>query len=132
MNRHTLRQFISFATIGAVGTAGHYTTLIACVELLAIRPLFASTLGFIVGAIINYFLNYYLTFRSAKKHHEALTKFMITAAVGMGINMGIMWLALQILLLYYLLSQVLATLLVLIWNFTVNKLWTFADKTETS
>ena len=130
MNKHTIRQFLSFAAIGAVGTAGHYTTLVICVELLTIRPIIASTLGFIVGAVINYFLNYHLTFRSQKKHTEALSKFMIAATVGMFINMAIMSLALKVLMLYYLLSQVLATALVLIWNFSINKVWTFADKTD--
>ncbi len=129
MNKHTLRQFLSFAAIGVIGTAGHYTTLVICVEWLLIRPIIASTLGFLVGAVINYFLNYHLTFRSNKKHSEAMMKFMLAATVGMFINMGIMWLALNVLMLYYLFSQVLATLLVLIWNFVINKLWTFADKT---
>jgi putative flippase GtrA len=129
MHKHTLRQFLNFAAIGAVGTVGHYTTLVICVELLTIRPLIASTLGFVVGAVINYFLNYHLTFRSRKKHTEALPKFMLAATVGMFINMAIMSLALNVLMLYYLFSQVLATLLVLIWNFVINKIWTFADKT---
>lgn len=130
MKNPVLRQFCSYATIGAVGTAGHYTTLIICVELLAIRPILASTFGFIVGAVINYFLNYFLTFRSSKKHHEALPKFMITATVGMLLNLLIMSLALKILMLYYLLAQVVSTLLVMTWTFAINKIWTFADKPD--
>ncbi|MBI3561222.1 MAG: GtrA family protein [Gammaproteobacteria bacterium] len=123
----TLRQFLAFATLGVIGTAAHYATLVVCVEGLKLTPLIGSTLGFMVGAIINYLLNYYLTFRSTKQHRDTLGKFMLIAAVGMGINSLIMLLALNVLMLYYLLSQVLATVLVLIWNFTINKLWTFAD-----
>lgn len=126
-NKKNTKQFILFATIGAVGTAGHFLTLILLVELASVSAVWATTAGFIVGALINYILNYHFTFRSDKAHREAMSKFFIVATVGAGINMLIMYFGVDILILFYLLVQVIASSVVLLWTFTANKLWTFAE-----
>jgi len=128
----TLRQFIFFSGIGAIGTAGHYLTLIALVELLGVTPAYATTAGFVVGALINYILNYRFTFRSSKRHSEALSKFLLVAAVGAVLNYAIMQGGLTYTSLHYLLIQVVATGVVLLWNFIVNKFWTFRESGRAS
>jgi putative flippase GtrA len=127
-SKNNLAQFILFTAIGAVGTAGHYATLIMLVELIHLDPTFSSFLGAIVGAVINYLLNYKYTFRSSKPHHIAASKFMLIAAIGAGINTLLMYTFIHIAGIYYLLAQIITTLLVLIWNFLLNKMWTFAEK----
>jgi len=129
MNKQTARQFVIFSMMGAIGTAGHYLTLILLVELLRIDPSLATTAGFIVGALINYILNYHITFKSDKSHREALIKFLLIAAIGAVINTFIMYLGSNFLQYHYLLVQIIATLIVLLWNFTINKIWVFAVST---
>jgi len=124
--KNTISQFLMFAGIGAIGTLGHYTTLIVLVQFYTVDPVFASSFGFVVGAIINYILNYHFTFRSDKPHREALTKFLIVATIGAGINGFIMYAGVENTNINYLLVQIFATSVVLLWNFVVNKLWTFA------
>jgi putative flippase GtrA len=121
----TLGQFLLYAGVGAIGTLGHYTILIILVQLWAMDPVVASCLGFVVGAIINYLLNYHFTFQSNKRHSEALTKFLIVAVVGVGLNGLIMYAGVDYTDFNYLIVQIFATAVVLLWNFTVNKLWTF-------
>ena len=65
-----IKQFFSFAAVGAVGTLAHYSTLIALVQVLHFNPVVSSGIGFIIGALINYTLNYRLTFRSTKLHRD--------------------------------------------------------------
>jgi len=122
-----LSQFLRFAGVGAVGTAGHYAILVAVVELFSGDPVAGSTLGFLGGAIINYFLNRQFTFDSDARHAVALPKFLTVAAIGMVINVSIMASLSRMLGVQYLLAQVAATLLVLLWNFLANRFWTFAD-----
>ena len=118
-------QFTKFAGVGIIGTAAHYVTLIFLVQLINANAVLASSIGAIMGAIVNYFLNYHFTFQSSKRHHEALTKFFAVATVGFFLN-GILMTALTISLeIYYLLAQVITTGLVLVWNFTGNRYWTF-------
>jgi putative flippase GtrA len=128
MKKHksTFGQFLMFAGIGAIGTVGHYTTLIVLVQFWRVDPVFASSLGFVVGAIINYILNYHFTFNSDKQHREAFTKFLIVAIIGAGINGGIMYAGVENTRINYLIVQIFATGAVLLWNFALNKAWTFA------
>jgi len=128
MGKHkiTIGQFLLFAGVGAIGTLGHYTTLIVLVQFWVVDPVFASSLGFVVGAIINYILNYHFTFQSNKRHAEALTKFLIVATIGAGINGFIMYIGVENTNINYLIVQIFATIVVILWNFVVNKLWTFA------
>jgi putative flippase GtrA len=72
-------------------------------------------------------LNYHYTFTSNKRHRETMTKFLIVALVGMLFNGLIMSVCTEALQLHYLLAQLAATGLVLLWNFTANRFWTFRE-----
>ncbi|MBF0471355.1 MAG: GtrA family protein [Gammaproteobacteria bacterium] len=121
------RQFLIFALVGVAGTSGHYLTLIALVQWVALTPVVATSFGFGVGAVINYLLNYRFTFHSRQQHRKALPKFLLVAAAGALVNGAVMALGHTQLGLHYLLAQVIATVLVLLWNFAINKIWTFAE-----
>lgn len=121
----TLKQFLFFTAIGGIGTGGHYLTLITLVEGGMLTAVPASVAGFVVGAIINYILNYRFTFNSNKSHKEAMSKFFIVAIVGAIINTLLMHVGVNIIQLHYLLAQITATAIVLMWNFIINKVWTF-------
>jgi len=124
----TSQQFFIFAGMGAIGTIGHYTALIILVQVINTDPVFATTIGFVVGALINYVLNYRITFNSNKRHSEALTKFLVVASLGAVINGLIMSAGINMFDVHYLIIQVIATCFVLALNFIANKYWTFADK----
>lgn len=127
-----LRQFTGFAGIGAVGTAGHYATLILLVDVARVGPLPASVAGFVVGALINYVLSYKYLFRSKKRHSESMAKFFIVALIGLGLNSIVVAYGINQMRLNYLVAQLAATAIVLMWNFSVNKLWTFSDSRRRS
>lgn len=124
--RLTIQQFITFAGVGAIGTAGHYLTLIFLVQVFGVIPVTASSVGFVVGAVINYILNYRYTFRSDKRHSETMVKFFIVAAFGAGLNGFIMYLGTEVGDFHYLLVQIGATGTVVFFTFLLNRLWTFA------
>jgi putative flippase GtrA len=113
-------QFLLFAGMGAIGTAAQYSVLIALVRLARMDAVLASTAGFVVGACVNYTLNYLFTFNSSKRHIEAL--------LGMGNNAAIMAGLVHQAGMHYLLAQIVATGLVLVWNFAGSKLWVFREK----
>jgi len=122
------QQFVTFALIGLVGTAGHYAVLIALVQSGVTGPTVATTAGFAVGAVINYVLNYRFTFASSRPHLEALPRFLAVAATGAGLNYLVMRAGIDTFGLHYLLAQILATGVVLLWTFSINRLWTFKKK----
>ena len=127
-HKNTIGQFFMFAGIGTIGTLAHYTILIVLVQFWMVDPVFASSFGFVIGAIINYILNYHFTFNSNKRHREALAKFLVVATLGAGINGIIMYAGIEHTRINYMIVQFFATAVVLLWNFVVNKTWTFVEK----
>lgn len=121
-----IRKLLLFAGTGAVGTGVHYIVLVAWVQSAG-NAIWGTMFGFIAGAVVNYFLNYHVTFASTQPHFSTISKFMLIAASGFVLNativkVGIIW------ELHYLVSQVLATLVVFCWNFLINLLWTFKNR----
>ncbi|MGH8203624.1 MAG: GtrA family protein [Steroidobacteraceae bacterium] len=125
-----VRRMLSFAAIGGIATALQYAILILLVEVLSVTALVASSIGFACSAALNYWLNYHLTFRSSKPHSDSGPKFMMIAAVGLGINSGIVAIGTEVARVNYLVVQVVATAFVLAWNFLANSAWTFAKSRD--
>jgi putative flippase GtrA len=120
-----LAQFVNFACVGAIATALQYLVLIALVQFGDIGPVPASGVGYAAGAGINYLINYHYTFASQRSHFQAMLKFFTVAIIGLMLNSLIVAVATEKLLLHYLPAQVIATGLVLMWNFVANRVWTF-------
>lgn len=120
-----LFQLLRFGSVGGASAVGHYGLLITLVQGFGLEPVRASVAGALLGALINYTLNYHFTFRSKTDHVESVTKFALVAGVGLLLNTAFMWLGVDVLHVHYLLSQVLATMLVFFWSFGANRYWTF-------
>jgi putative flippase GtrA len=120
------KQFSCFFIVGALSALIQFSILISFVEFFFIKPIFASMIGYIAGALINYILNHYLTFRSSLSHKQALIRFTLNSIFGLILN----FLLMKILLIHYpyILSQILASGVILFWNFLVHRYWTFGSR----
>lgn len=121
-------RFLSFLGVGVIATSVQYLVLIASVQGLHADPVVASTVGFVIAATVNYILNRRYTFGSSKPHLEAAPKFFIVAAVGLWLNGALLAAGMAIVGLHYIAAQVIATGCVLLWNYSINAVWTFATK----
>lgn len=118
-------QFTIFVLIGATATAVHYAVLITFVEIWHIKPSVATTVGFVSSALLNYTLNRTFTFKTKLSHATALPRFTFVAICGGMINLLVVDCLLNAMSVNYLLSQVAATVAVLLCNYTAHRLWTF-------
>jgi putative flippase GtrA len=125
-------RFASFALVGLAATALQYVILVLSVERLALSPVVGSSLGFVTSAGFNYWLNYHFTFRSRNPHVGAAGRFALVALSGLGLNALVMLLLGHVLGLKYIVAQLIATALVLAWNFLGNSVWTFAQRRKRS
>lgn len=120
-----LVEFGTYLLVGVCAAVGHYGTLIGLTEFFHFDPVHASVIGFFVAGTISYVLNYRFTFRSTRRHMEALPIFGFVVAVAFVIN----WLSMiffnRVLDLHYLLSQLITTAIMLVWQYSANKFWTF-------
>jgi len=120
-----LWQFCKFISVGSCTTAAQYLLLTFLVEVYGLRATVASTIGFVISATISYILNRRFTFHSAAKHRIAIPMFMTVALTGMTLNAAVIgWLQAHTTV-HYILAQICASSVVLIWNFTTNSVWTF-------
>lgn len=117
------KQFLRFFSVGALSALIQFSTLISLVEFFSKKPIWASSFGYIVGALVNYILNHYFTFKSNFSHKKSLVRFTLNSLFGLFLN----FLMMKILLTYYtyIFSQILASGVILFWNFLVHRYWTF-------
>jgi putative flippase GtrA len=120
-----LSQFSRFVLVGGFSTALQYLLLVLSVQAAGTDPVVASSVGYVLSALANYDLNYRLTFRSRVPCLGGMLRFALVHAVGFLLNGAIMTAGTKGLALHYFVAQVLATIVVLFWNFFANRRWTF-------
>ena len=119
------RQLMYFLAVGALATGIHFIVLAGTVHCFGVNPVIGSAAGFLSGAGVNYLLNYRFTFNCSSPHMETSLKFFTIAGSGLLLNTVLMFLLTMNL--HYLLSQAIATAMVLVWNFLCHRFWTFRE-----
>lgn len=119
-------EILKFLIVGGSATALQYGLLIVFVQFAGLSPVVATSIAYAISSVYNYLLNYYATFKSDASHRTAATKFAAVACSGLLINAGIIA-ALTKVGVHYLVAQVVATVVILVWNFVVHKYWTYRD-----
>lgn len=135
-NKHQplIRQFSKFAVVGFLGTLIDFGLLNLFVKIFRLGVYYSATLSFIAAVFNNFFLNKHWTFKndvSDKKTKDQFWQFLLVSLIGLGLNLLIMYLIMDIFGLgqdRYNWAKAGAVIVVLIWNFWANKLWTFKEK----
>lgn len=114
-----------FGVVGILTAVLHYGLLFAGVEVLHIGATLASSLGFVVAVIFNYLMHYSWTFAEPAPHGRTLRRYLVMIACGFLINALVMYAGVHWLMLHYLLTQGLALVFVVMWNFVMSNVWVF-------
>jgi putative flippase GtrA len=120
-----LREFLRYASAGAIGTAAHYALLFSLVQFARTDPVTASTSGAILGALVNYGFNHRFTFASSKAHHVSLPRYTAVALGGIVLNGVVLAGVLALGAWHYFIAQLVATATVFVAGYLVNRRWTF-------
>ncbi|HPL95294.1 MAG TPA: GtrA family protein [bacterium] len=120
------KQFFKFCVVGTTGAIIDIGGLWLLVEFVGLYYLVGATISFVAAVINNYFLNKYWTFKDQSKISLAqFFSFSIISVIGLGINLLTMYIFVECVNLNYLISKAIASLIVLSWNFLMNKYITF-------
>lgn len=122
---YLFRQFSSFVVVGFIAAGVQYTLLIGLVEGAGVAAVAAALTSYAAGGVVSYGLSRRHVFRSNAPHHGAGARFTLVSAVGFGLTYVFMSLLVTVGGVPYLPAQVATTAIVMIWNFTAHKLWTF-------
>ena len=117
--------FIRYVAVGGVATAAHWALLVLLVEGAATPAWLASGAGAVLGAQVAFWGNRGFTFAHRGAVGPAWWRFMGTALLGAGVGMALVaeGVALGV---HYLAAQAVATAVVMVLTFAVNRRWTFA------
>lgn len=122
-----LIKFIKFGIVGMSGLIVDFGLTWISKEKLKIQKYIANAIGFSVAATSNYFLNRVWTFRSINPEIAVeYSQFVMVSLIGLAINTFILWLILTRLKFNFYLSKLFAIIVVMLWNFFANLLFTFA------
>lgn len=123
--RQIRTQVLKFALVGLASTITTLAVLVCMVEFFGNEPVLSSVAGYCLGAALNYFLNYHVTFISTIRHAVAIPRFVLVIAGGLLINTAVMYLAVNLFRIPYVLAQVLAVGFVMFFSFICYRTWAF-------
>lgn len=122
--KNTKLQFFRYLFVGGFAAVVNIGSLYLFKECMGIYYLLANVIGFLLGLIVNYILSKLLIFteeNDVNKVVEFLT-YAIIGILGLGLDTLFMWLGTSIIGIYYMLSKIISTGLVFIWNFFARKI----------
>lgn len=126
INSTLILKFLKFCAVGFSGMVVDFGVTWLCKEKFGWNKYLSNSLGFILAATNNYIWNRLWTFQSANTQIPVeYGKFLIIAAIGLAINNFVIYLLHGKLKLNFYLSKIFAIIIVTVWNFTMNYLFTF-------
>lgn len=119
-----LIQIIKFGFVGGTAFLIDFGILYVLTEYCGINYLISGTISFSVSVIWNYILSVKWVFDVKENSNKTkeMTVFIVLSVIGLGINQLIMWLCVDKLGIYYMISKLIATFIVMIYNFISRKL----------
>lgn len=124
-NNKLFNQILKFGVVGGIAFVIDYATLIICKEIFNLNVLLSAAIAFTVSVVFNYILSIKWVFdvnkeKSAKKN---FVLFIVFSVIGLGLTELIMWFGTDIIGINYLIVKIVATAIVMVFNFITRKLF---------
>ena len=122
-----IEKFLKFGVVGFSGIFVDFGVTYVFKEKLNVHKYVANSLGFIMATISNYLLNRYWTFNTGQgAQFSQFGKFFGIAIIGLVLNNLLIYLFNDKLKIHFYVSKAFAIVIVSVWNFLGNYLYTFA------
>ncbi|HEX5840432.1 MAG TPA: GtrA family protein [Anaerolineales bacterium] len=143
-NRERVR-FLKFATVGALGALIDFGVMNLMTHIFSLRLVYAGSISFICAVLSNFTLNRYWTYPDSRSRHflHQLGMFFLVNAVGIAFRIPILhYVEPPMALVVEKITHVpigtahllaknatlgFAITVVMVWNFFINRYWTYND-----
>lgn len=120
-----LHRFIKFGLVGVLNTAINWIVFIL-LNMLGMYYIFANIIAYSLSTLNSYIWNSKWVFKySGNNLKETTAKFIVLNVIGLILNTSILYILVDIIGLYKIVSLIITTAIVMIFNYFINKLWVF-------
>lgn len=121
--RKLFEQIIKFGLVGFLCFFIDYGIMVFLTEVVNVNYLISSGISFSVSVIVNYVLSLAFVFDTKKGNKiKEFVIFVVLSIIGLGINQVLMWFCVDVLGIFYMISKIGATAVVMVYNFITRKL----------
>jgi putative flippase GtrA len=123
-----------YAVVGGVAFLLDFSMLFFLTEYVHIYYILSATAAFVAGLLCNYVLSVYWVFdeRALSNRFVEFLVFSVIGLIGLLLNDGLIWSLTEVGRMHYLLSKVLAAVVVFFWNFIARRQLLFISRTKAS
>ena len=120
-----LIQIFKFGIVGGIAFVIDYVSLIVCKEVFHLNTLLAAAIAFTISVIYNYIASVKWVFDVDKEKNEKtnFVIFIVLSIVGLIITEIIMWFGTDVMKISYLIIKIVATAIVMVFNFITRKMF---------
>lgn len=119
----TIVQLFRYFFVGGAAFIVDFGSLYILTDIFGIYYLISAAIAFILGLIVNYLLSISWVFnqRTMDNRLSEFTVFTIIGVIGLGLNEVLIWFFTGYIGLFYLVSKIIAAVIILFWNFFARK-----------
>ncbi len=121
---NTFIQFLRYFFIGGFAAIVNIGMLFVFTHFIHLYYLMSNILSFVLGLIVNYLLSKKFVFQedTSISQSKEFVMYTIIGVIGLGIDTMFVWLFTDIIKIYYMISKLISTAIVFIWNFGARKI----------
>jgi putative flippase GtrA len=119
-------RFVAFVLVGGLCLAANTLVLWALTSGLGIHYLVSTVVAFVSITPLGFLLNKVVTFRTRREYARIeLPRYFAAMAASFAANLGLMYLLVSVLGLWYLAASVLVAVTLVVCNFVASDRWSF-------
>ncbi len=136
--KEIVAQILKFSVVGGISFVVDFVVYAVLCNVLQVHYMIAGIAGFVVSVVVNYVLSMKFVFdsRDDMSKEKEFVMFVVLSLIGMGLNSFILYLCIDILYSYWmwlngimdietmnLFAKLIATAIVMIYNFVTRKIF---------
>lgn len=114
-------EVFRFLAVGGSCFLLEYFLLYTLTEYGGLDPLLSAPIAFTISLMVNYILCVYVVFHVKHQGKRQMILFIVTSIMGLGLNQLVMWFCIDILSIWYMFSKIIASGIVMIWNYFTKR-----------
>lgn len=124
--KQTSIELFLYLIVGALATVVEWGAFYAFDLIFEIHYTFSTALAFVLSTFANWAFGKLILFKAKTKNVASeIFKIYLISVLGLLMNIAIMFVAVEKLGIHDMISKIIATGIVFIWNFLVRKLWIY-------